>query len=210
MPKKALHRIFSFLGRRKSNNEPSVKQNPYISCGATSRLENVICEVRNPRVGQQYLFVGENSVVSGMFVFETGGGKIVIGHNSFVGGGMFVCIEGIEIGSNVMISWGCSVVDNNAHSLKWSERKSDVEDWKRGLDEGKIGRFKDWNNVKRAKVVVNDKAWIGFNCIILKGVTIGVGAVVGAGSVVTRDVPDWVIVGGNPATIIRAIPEDQR
>ena len=46
--------------------------------------------------------------------------------------------------------------------------------------------------------------WIGCNCIILKGVTIGEGAVVAAGSVVTKDVPPKALVGGNPAKIIKS------
>ena len=145
-----------------------------------------------------------------MFVFEIDQGIIVIGNNSFVGGGMFVCIEGIEIGDDVMISWGSSFVDNNSHSTRWTERANDNGDWKRGLDEEKIGKYKDWTNVKRKKIIVKNKAWVGFNCIILKGVTIGEGSIVGAGSVVTKDVPDWVIVGGNPATVIRNISEDER
>ena len=51
---------------------------------------------------------------------------------------------------------------------------------------------------------------MGARVIILKGVTIGEGSIVGAGSVVTKDVPDWTIVGGNPAKIIRVIPENER
>ena len=48
------------------------------------------------------------------------------------------------------------------------------------------------------------------NSIILKGVTIGEGSIVGAGSVVTKSVPPWTIVGGNPARIIREIPLEER
>ena len=50
--------------------------------------------------------------------------------------------------------------------------------------------------------ICND-AWIGMNVIVLKGVTIGEGAIVGAGSVVTKDVPAWSVVAGNPACIIK-------
>jgi acetyltransferase-like isoleucine patch superfamily enzyme len=58
--------------------------------------------------------------------------------------------------------------------------------------------------------MISDFVWIGANVIILKGVTIGEGAIVGAGSVVTKDVPPYTIVAGNPARIIREIPENER
>lgn len=53
------------------------------------------------------------------------------------------------------------------------------------------------------RVTICDDTWIGCNAIILKGVTIGRGAIVGAGAVVTKDVPPYAIVGGNPAKVIR-------
>lgn len=56
-------------------------------------------------------------------------------------------------------------------------------------------------------VVIEDKVWIGINATILPGVRIGYGAIVGAGSVVTRDVPPMTIVAGNPARIIKQINE---
>ena len=101
-------------------------------------------------------------------------------------------------------------MDNNAHSLKWSERKNDVLDWKRGIEENKIGAYKVWENVKSAPIIIKDKSWIGFEVVILKGVTIGEGAIVASRSVVTKDVSAWTIVAGNPAKVVRIIPENER
>ncbi len=101
-------------------------------------------------------------------------------------------------------------MDNNAHSTEWRRRKNDVSDWKKGLDEDKIGAYKDWEHVKSAPIIVNDKAWIGFEVVVLKGVTIGEGAIIGSRSVVTKDVPEWTIVAGNPAQFVREIPANER
>lgn len=53
---------------------------------------------------------------------------------------------------------------------------------------------------------IGPDCWFGGNCIVLPGVTIGKGVVVGAGSVVTRDVPDFSVVAGNPARVLRQVP----
>lgn len=184
-------------------NIGGAKVNPQIAEGVNSNIQhlNLISRAFNQNVVK--VKVGSNSMIQGDFIFETEHGLITIGDRTFIGGSKFICIEAIEIGNDVMFSWGCTVVDNNAHSLIWEERKNDVVDWKNGVDENAIGKYKDWSNVQRRKVVIKDKAWIGFNSIILKGVTIGEGAIVGAGSVVTKDVPDFAVVAGNPATIIK-------
>lgn len=57
-------------------------------------------------------------------------------------------------------------------------------------------------------VSIGDNVWIGGNSVILPGVHIGSNTVIGAGSVVTKDIPDWVIAGGNPCKVIRKITED--
>jgi len=59
---------------------------------------------------------------------------------------------------------------------------------------------------RTAPVVIGDEAWLGANAVVLRGVRIGRGAIVGANSVVTRDVPDYAIVGGVPARLLRMRP----
>lgn len=146
--------------------------------------------------------VGAGSIVEGSILFDKDNASISIGQNSFIGGSALVSAERIEIGNDVLIAWGCWVVDHNSHSVIWRQRSNDVKDWYHGK--------KDWTNISRAKIVIADKAWIGFNSIILKGVTIGEGSVIGAGSVVTKDVPPYTVVAGNPARVIRAIPPEER
>lgn len=57
--------------------------------------------------------------------------------------------------------------------------------------------------LSKGPIIVEDEAWIGSNAIVLSGVTIGKGAIVAAGAIVTKSVPPYAIVGGNPAKIIR-------
>lgn len=203
---KKLIRLFSI----KNRIEDKLVIKDYIDCSNTSNLVNANVIIRKKIKNKKYLKAGENSLINGNFIFEIDSGNITIGNRTFIGGGNFYSIEEINIGNDVMFSWGCTVIDNNSHSLIWSERKNDVLDWKRGFERGQTGQHKDWSNVKRKKIVIKDKVWIGFNSIILKGVVIGEGAIVGAGSVVTKDVPDWTIVGGNPAKVIRKIPKEER
>jgi galactoside O-acetyltransferase len=135
-------------------------------------------------------------------VFENENSYLTVGDRSFIGKGLISTAQGIEIGNDVLISWGVTITDHNSHSLKFSERQKDVQEWH--VDK------KDWSGVKSGKVVIHDKAWIGFNAILLKGVTIGEGAIIGAGSVVSKDVPPFTIVAGNPARVIRELGADER
>ncbi|MGR9087534.1 MAG: acyltransferase [Gammaproteobacteria bacterium] len=144
------------------------------------------------------LDIDDHSIVEGNLIFERSGASIRIGSNTFLGNKTsLVCSDAIHIGDNVLISWGCTLIDHDAHALRWEKRKDDVSEWFQGR--------KDWNHVNYRPIVVHDKAWIGFNSILLKGVTIGEGAVVGAGSVVTRDVAPYTLVAGNPAKFIKDI-----
>ena len=141
-------------------------------------------------------------MVRGRIVFEKENTTFSMGNGCFIGKSLFSVAESIEIGNDVLISWGVTIADHNSHSLKFSERQHDVDNWR--------GHNKHWSGVKVGKVVIQNKVWIGFNAIVLKGVTIGEGAIVGAGSVVTKDVPPFTIVAGNPAKIVRELSPDER
>ena len=60
------------------------------------------------------------------------------------------------------------------------------------------------------EVTIGDNVWIGGNVVITPGVHIGSNTVIGAGSVVTKDIPEWVVAAGNPCRVIREITEEER
>jgi acetyltransferase-like isoleucine patch superfamily enzyme len=147
------------------------------------------------------LTVGSMSMLEAQVLFERPGAEVSIGARAFVNGTLVVA-QRIDIGDDVLIAWGVTIVDHDSHAVAFSKRSADVEKWMRGE--------KDWRHVPIAPVVISDKVWIGFNAIVLSGLTIGEGAVVGAGSVVTRDVPPWSIVAGNPARLVRELSPGDR
>ena len=147
-------------------------------------------------------FVGANSMIESSIFFDKENSQVIIGDNTFIGASTIICAKSISIGNDVLISWGCTIVDHNSHSLHSSLRLNDVANWMKG--------YKNWEHVQITPITIQNKVWLGFNVIVLKGVTIGEGSIVGAGSVVTKDIPPYTIVAGNPARVIREIPIDER
>lgn len=141
--------------------------------------------------------VGADSLINCRIAFDAPLGQVKIGERCFIGKSLLVCHRSISIADDVIISWDVTIVDHDSHSLDWRQRASDITNWASGR--------KDWTDVTIRPVVIETKAWIGFGAKVLKGVTIGEGAVVGAGSVVTRDVPPYTVVAGNPAREIRRL-----
>lgn len=159
-----------------------------------------------------YVRIGDKGIITSLFIFESPKGEISIGNNVHIGGATFISRNKIEVGNDVTMAWGITVYDHNSHSIYWSERKNDnhqcYEDYINF--EGNNVVNKDWTNVKSAPIKIEDKVWIGFDVTILKGVTIGEGAVIGAKSVVTNDIPAWTVAAGNPATVVKEIPLNKR
>lgn len=172
----------------------------------TILLPNFNIRLDNPIVDKKYLEIGKDCIINGNFVFESTEGKITIGDHCFIGPSTFISRSAITIGNNVTIAWGCTIYDHNSHSLNFKDRRQDIEDQLSDIKNGvSFIKNKNWETVNAKPIIIEDDAWIGFNCIILKGITIGEGAIVGAGSVVTRDIPPWTVVGGNPARVIKQL-----
>jgi acetyltransferase-like isoleucine patch superfamily enzyme len=113
---------------------------------------------------------------------------LVIGDHIGMSGCSIAASERIEIGNYVLIGSVCLITDSDAHAIDPVDRRCN-------------GAY------QTDAIVIEDDVFIGARSIILKGVRIGHGSIIGAGSVVTHDIPPMVIAGGNPAQVIRAIKE---
>ncbi len=114
------------------------------------------------------------------------GAEITIGENTRIHGTCIHAYKRVTIGKNCLMAANTQIFDSNAHDLSFPN----VENRINTIDEGK-------------PIDIENDVWIGANCIILPGVSIGRGSVIGAGSVVTKDIPPYVVAAGNPARIIK-------
>jgi len=109
-------------------------------------------------------------------------GKLRIGHGCYINRNtIFDAHESIQVGRSVMIGPGCFITDGN-HSMTRSQSIKSQP-------------------ITSSPVSIQDEAWLGAHVVVLPGVTIGRGAVIGAGSVVTKDVPEFAIAYGVPAAV---------
>ncbi len=156
------------------------------------------------------VIIGTQSIIGAKIIFEHINALVSIGNSVYIGDSKIICKNGISFGNNILVAWGVTFYDHNSHSLNHLFRQEDIRQTLSDFNT-KNGNYlsgKNWDTVVSKPINIMDNAWIGFNAIILKGVTIGEGAVVAAGSVVTKDVPDYTIVGGNPAVVIKKIDKN--
>ena len=160
-------------------------------------------EVHNIANDKTKIQIGENTHIRSELLVFLYGGQIMIGDNCYLGHNSFIWSgNSIKIGNDVFISHNCSVIDTNSHEIDYSQR---AETYK---DRLKYGNPKQESNIQTAPIIIEDHAWLSFNVIVLKGVTIGKGAIIAAGSVVTKDVPAFTMVAGNPAKFVKNIDKN--
>jgi acetyltransferase-like isoleucine patch superfamily enzyme len=105
--------------------------------------------------------------------------------------------RGLKVGNYSSINGGTRVLLGGHHRAEW------VSTYPFRVVHGLPGALEDGQPFSRGPVTIGSDVWIGYDVVILSGVTIGHGAVVAAGALVTKDVPPYAIVGGNPAQILR-------
>ena len=120
------------------------------------------------------------------------GGKIFIGDNVGLSHAILCSREEIRIDKNSLIGGGVKIYDNDFHSINYDMRIKEVD-----------------TDIKKAPIWIKEGAFIGAHSIILKGVTVGLHSVVGAGSVVTKNIPDYEIWAGNPAKKVGSISDGE-
>jgi len=114
---------------------------------------------------------------------------------------MFICDELIEIGAYALISWNVTIMDSYRLPVAPEAPRQEL----RRVPARSDRLCADDPALPRA-VKIGNNVWIGFDCVILPGVTIGDGSIVGCRSVVAEDVPPYTVVAGNPARVIKTLP----
>ena len=147
------------------------------SFGLSSQSDTSVLRVRE----------GGSLVCDGVVSLQRGtrivvdGGELSIGHGTNVNGSARILVRsGIRIGAWCTLSWDCQILDNDFHTMTVDGQK----------------------RPSTAPVTLGDRVWVGTNALILKGVTVGEGAVIAAGAVVTKDVPPYAVVAGSPAKVV--------
>ena len=144
--------------------------------------------------GDLRLRIGENCKINGRTAFVAGSvfeaPELTLGDETNVSFGTVISVcKRVQIGSHVRIAEGCYISDNPGHPLDMERRRAHAP--------------VDREQVK--PVVIEDDVWLGTRVIVLPGVRIGRGSVIGAGSVVTKDIPPSCLAVGNPARPVRQL-----
>lgn len=164
----------------------------------TLRIQGRICfsGTRKVEIGKNVFIISTKSankiggdIRTSFTTYETG--SIKIGDNVGISNSAFVSSERIEIGNNVLIGASCKFYDSDLHSIKYEQRLQSPD-----------------LHIHKKEIIISEGAFIGAHSIILKGVTIGKRSVIGAGSVVTKSVPDDEIWAGNPIRFVKKINQE--
>jgi tetrahydrodipicolinate N-acetyltransferase len=145
--------------------------------GASTHRDEAVVRIRE---GASLHSHGVSSIGRGARVVVDGG-ELHLGHATYLNSGAKIfCTTGVRIGADCALSWDVQIIDSDFHAF--------VRD---GIAQP-----------SSAPITIGDHVWIGTAAIILKGVTVGHGAVIAAGAVVTRDVPAGAVVAGSPARVV--------
>ena len=172
----------------------------YYSLGKNSliRYPN---KILNTSKDNSKITIGENSFIYCEIQILGHGGHVQIGDNCFIGENS--CIwsgKSIKIGNRVLIGHNCNIFDTDAHPFDKDKRHAQ---FKKIFSSGHPSDI----NLNDIEVEIEDDVWIGVNSTVLKGTRIGKGAIIGAGSIVTKNIEPYTVNVGNPSKILRRLDE---
>jgi len=160
--------------------------------------------IRNARGDSGKIVVGAHTHVLGDLSTFAHGGEIRIGKWCYIGEASRIwSAASIELGDRVLVSHSVNIFDSLTHPIQAAARHAQV---KSIFEEGHPLSL----SLDESPVRIGDDAWIGAGAMVLRGVTVGEGGIVAAGAVVTKDVPPYAIVAGNPAVVVRELSADER
>jgi acetyltransferase-like isoleucine patch superfamily enzyme len=122
--------------------------------------------------------------------------RVIVGDYCYFTNALLLCEQEIQIADYVVLGWNVTIADSDFHPIAPAERLMDA----RACSPVNAGRSRP--SVQCSPVIIENDVWIGPNATILKGVTIGAGSLIEAGSIVTRSIPPRSRVLGNPAQVI--------
>jgi acetyltransferase-like isoleucine patch superfamily enzyme len=176
-----------------------------LGAGATLCPE---AEIHNFSGSRDDISVGAHSHIRGRLLTYGHGGRIRLGDWCYVGVRSEIwSMESITIGDRVLIAHDVNIHDGTAHSLDAAERH---RHFRHIIERGHPTKWNELPGISSAPVVIEDDVWISFGVTILRGVRIGEGSVIAAGSVVTQDVPPGTVYRSSVTPILAPLSAEAR
>jgi acetyltransferase-like isoleucine patch superfamily enzyme len=173
---------------------------PNVRVGLNTLITDDLAFKRFHSAQSDALVIGAHCTMDGVH-FDLGPqGRMVVGDYCYFTNVVLLCELEVRFGNYVVVGWNTTIADTDFHPLAPAERIADA------IACSPLGQGRPRPKVLKMPVIIEDDVWIGPNATILKGVRIGRGAFVEAGSLVTRSVPARARVLGNPAQIIGEVP----
>lgn len=196
---KFLYHLYGFLWIASTRIVSGCYREPVFRCRCEQAGKRLNLALMPEAFGHTRIFIGDDLVCHGKLGIYSGrvfeeprliiGSRVTLGHQLNIS-----CNQEIIIEDDVLIATSVTISDNDGHPIDAGQRAQGLPASREATRPVRIGKM----------------TWIGHGAIILKGVTTGEGSIIGAGSIVTADVPPYTVVAGNPAKVIKILkPETQ-
>ena len=166
---------------------------PNVRAGAGTRITADYAFKRFLSRRDDALVIGEHCTMDGVHFAVGRSGRVEIGNHCYFTNAVLLCELELRFGDYVLIGWNTTIADSDFHPIDPARRIADV------IACSPLGEALPRPEIPCKAVIIENNVWIGPNATILKGVRIGAGAVIEAGSLITHDVPPGARMLGNPA-----------